>query len=94
MPGDRFALAVGVGGEDQLVGAFERLGDIVEPSGRFGVDLPDHLEIGLGIDRSILGREVPDMAEGGQNLVGGPKYLLIVLALAGDSTMTIFMLFQ
>jgi hypothetical protein len=71
MPGNRFALAIGVGGEDQPVGAFKRFGDVVEPARRLGVDLPDHLEVGVRIDRSVLGREVPDMAERGQNLVGG-----------------------
>ena len=70
MPGDRFTLAIGVGGEDQALGALQRLRDIVEPAGRLGVDLPDHLEILFRIDRSILGWEVPDMAKGGQNLVG------------------------
>ena len=71
VPGDRFALAVRVGCEDQAVGALQRLGDVVEPAGRLGVDLPDHLEIGFRIDRSVLGREVADMAERGQNLIGG-----------------------
>ncbi len=63
MPRDRFALAIGVGCEDQSVGTLERLGDVVESARRLGVDLPDHLEIGLRIDRSILGREIPNMAE-------------------------------
>jgi hypothetical protein len=57
----------------QEVGALERLGNVVEPAGGLGIDFPDHLEVGLRIDRSVLGREVPNMAEGGQNLVGGPQ---------------------
>ena len=73
VPGDRFALAIGVGRENQLVGTLERFGDVVEPAGRLGVDLPDHLEVGLGIDRSVLGREVADMAERRQNLVGSSQ---------------------
>ena len=73
VPGDRFALAIRVGCEDQPVGALQRLGDVVEPAGRLGIDLPDHLEIGVRIDRSVLGREVADMAERGQNLVGGAQ---------------------
>ena len=72
MPGNRFAFAVGVGCENQFVGALERAGDVIEPAGRLGIDLPDHLEIGIGIDRSVLGREVADVAERGQNFVGGP----------------------
>ena len=69
VPGDRFALAVGVGGQDQLVGALDRPGDVVEALLGLGVDLPDHAEIVLGIDRAVLGRQVADMAEGGQYLV-------------------------
>src|SRR6202041_2065259 len=44
--------------------------DVVESAGRLGIDLPDHLEIGLRIDRPILGRQVADMTKRGQNLVG------------------------
>jgi hypothetical protein len=70
VPGDRFALTIGVGCEDQLVGALQRLGDIIEPASRLGIHFPDHLEIGLRIDRSVLRREIADVAERGQNLVG------------------------
>ncbi len=73
VPGDRFALAIGVGCENQAVGALQGAGDVVEPAGRLGVDLPDHLEIGVRIDRSVLGGKVADMAERGQNLVGGAQ---------------------
>ena len=73
MPGNRLSLAIGVGGEDQPVGALQRPGDVVEPAGGLGIDLPDHLEIGVGIDRSILGRQVADMAERGQHLIGGAQ---------------------
>ncbi|MBA7681328.1 hypothetical protein ES703_89666 [subsurface metagenome] len=73
VPGDGLALAIGVGCENQAVGTLERLGDVVEPAVRLGVDLPDHLEIGFRIDRSVLGGEVADMAERRQDLVGGPQ---------------------
>src|SRR5262249_23899178 len=43
--------------------------------------LRDHLEIGLGIDRSVLGREVADMAERRQDLVGGPQIFVDRLGL-------------
>src|SRR6202035_2782284 len=43
---------------------------LVEPAVGLGVDLPDHLKIMFRIDRSVLGREVADMPERGQNLVG------------------------
>ena len=71
VPGDRLALPIRVGCEDQLVSALERLGDVVEPARSLGVGLPDHLKICLRIDRAIFGGEVSNMAVGGQNLVGG-----------------------
>ncbi|MGY3291194.1 hypothetical protein ACVWWP_004261 [Bradyrhizobium sp. LM3.6] len=70
VPGDGLALAIRVGRENQAVSALQGFCDVVEPAGRFGVDLPDHLEIGIGIDGAVLRRQVPDMAERGQNLVG------------------------
>ena len=73
VPGNRLALAVGVGGEDQLVGILDRLGDVGEPLLRLGVDLPEHVEVGVRVDRAILRRQVADMAERGQNLVAGPE---------------------
>ncbi|MFK4589746.1 hypothetical protein ABIF55_005160 [Bradyrhizobium diazoefficiens] len=76
VPGDGLALAIRVGGENQAVGVLQRLGDIVEPAGRLGVDLPDHLEIGVRIDGTVLRREVADMAERGQNLIGRAQILV------------------
>ena len=76
MPGDRLALAVGVGGEDELGGALDRLGDVAEPLLRLGVDLPDHLEVGVRIDRSVLGGQVADMAERRQHLVAAAEILV------------------
>ena len=73
VPGDRLALAVRVGGQDQGVGALEGAGDVVEPLLRLGVDLPEHLEIIVRIDRAVLGRQVADMAKRGQNLVAGAQ---------------------
>ena len=73
VPGDRLALAVGVGGQDQLVGAFYRPGNVVQAFSRLVVDLPEHVEIVLGIDRSVLRREVAYMAERRQYLVAGAK---------------------
>jgi hypothetical protein len=57
------------------------LGDVVEPAGGLGIDLPDHAEIGVRIDRSVLGREVADMAERGHHLVGGAQILVDRLGL-------------
>ena len=83
VPGDRLALAIRVGGEDQLVGALDGLGDVVEALLRLGVDLPDHVEIVVRIDRAVLGRQVADMAERGQHLVAGPEIFVDRLGLGG-----------
>ena len=40
MPGDRFAFAVGVGGENEAVVGLEGGGDVGEALGRLAVDLP------------------------------------------------------
>ena len=76
VPGDGLALAIRVGGENQAVSALEGLGNVVEPAGRLGVDLPDHLEIGVGIDGAVLRGQVADMAKRGQNLVGRAQILV------------------
>ena len=69
VPGDRLALAIGVGREDDPVGVLHRLGDVGQPLGRFGIDVPEHGEIGVGIDRAVLGRQIADMAIGRIDLV-------------------------
>ncbi len=66
MPRDRFALAIGVGGEDQLVGALQRLCDLVDAGLGAAVDLPDHLEVVVGRDRAVFRRQVAHMAIGGE----------------------------
>jgi hypothetical protein len=91
MPGDRFAFAVGVGREIEPLGAAHRLGHRLDVLLGFAVDLPRHREIVVGQHRAVLGRQVADMAIARHDLVVGPRYLLMVFALAGDSTMTTFM---
>ena len=71
MPGDRLAFAVGVGRQNEGVGLLERMGDVVDALLRLRIDLPEHLEIIVGVDRSVLGRQVTDMAKGGQDLITG-----------------------
>ena len=83
MPGDRFALAVGVGRQNELVGALDGLGDVVQPLLRLGIDLPQHAEIVVGIDRAALGRQVADMAEGGQDFVVLAQIFIDRLRLGG-----------
>jgi hypothetical protein len=69
VPGDRLALAIGVGCQDQLIGVFDGPGDIVQALLRLGIDLPNHAKIGIGLDRTAFGRKVSDMAKRGQNFV-------------------------
>ena len=63
VPRDRFAFAIRVGGEDQLVGALERPRDIIDPLVRPGVDLPKHVEIVVRVDGAVLGGQVADVAK-------------------------------
>ena len=84
MPGDGLALAVRVGGQDQLVGPFDRPHDLVHVLLGLGVDLPEHVEIVLGIDRAVLGRQVPHMAERGQHLIAAAQILVDRLGLGGQ----------
>ena len=81
VPGNRLALTIGVGRENQLVGAFDRAGDIVHPLLGAFVDLPDHLEIGVRIDRAVLGRQIANMAKRGQHLIAGAEILIDGLGL-------------
>ena len=67
MPGNRLAFAIGVGGEDELVGILQRRGDLVDALGGLAVDVPGHGEVALGLDRAVLGRQVADMAIGGED---------------------------
>ncbi len=61
LPGDRLALAVGIGGEDQALGLGERGPDRAHypPGSRGGA--VDHLEVALGKDRAVLRRQVAHM---------------------------------
>ena len=65
VPRDRLALAVGVGRQNDPIGAPDRDANVAEPLGRLGVDLPAHGEIVVRIDRAVLGGEIADVAIGG-----------------------------
>ena len=92
MPGDRFAFAVRVGRQNELVGAPDGVGDILQPLLRLRIDFPNHLEIVIGIDRSVLGRQVTDVPEGGQNFITPAQIGIDRLCLCGRfPTTTIFM---
>ena len=69
MPGNGFALAVGVGGEDQFVGVLEGVGDILETLLGSGVDFPAHGEILVRLYRTVFGRQVADVPKTGEHTV-------------------------
>ena len=69
VPGDRLAFPVRVGRQDHAVGVLDRAADVAQPLGGLGVDLPAHGEIVVRVDRAVLGREVPHMAERGVDVV-------------------------
>src|SRR3546814_4096126 len=73
MPGNRLALAVGVGGEDQGVGILEGPGDVGDGFRSAPGHLVMHLEILVRLDRTVLGRQVADMAERGQDRMAGTE---------------------
>ena len=81
MPGNRLALAVGIGRQNDAVGLLHRLGNVGQALGRLGIDLPEHGEIAGGINRAILGGQIADMAERGVNLVSRPKVFVDRLGL-------------
>ena len=62
VPGDGLALAVGVGREIEVIGAFDRAGDLLQPLLGLGIDRPGHREIVIRPHRAVLGRQVADMA--------------------------------
>jgi hypothetical protein len=81
VPGDRLALAVRVRGEDQLVGALYGAGDVVQPLGSLVIDLPNHAEIVVRIDRAIFRGEVADMTKRGQDLIARAQIFVDRLSL-------------
>ena len=81
MPGDRLAFAVRVGGEDQLVGALQGVGDVLDALLGAVVDLPGHGEIVVRLHRAVLGGQVADMAEARQHLVAGAQIFVDGLGL-------------
>src|SRR5690606_24215029 len=73
VPGDRLALAVRVGGKDQAAILDQRVGDGADVLLALRVDLPLHLEAGLGVDRAVLRGQVADMAVGGEHRVAAAQ---------------------
>ena len=69
VPGDRFAFTVGVGCENQLVGAFQGFLQQAQLLFRFCRDSILGQEAVFDIDRAVFARQVANVAVGGQDLV-------------------------
>ena len=68
VPRNRLALAVGVGREDQPVGALGRVADFLEALLLVAIEFPVHREALVRADAAILGRQVADVTVAGENL--------------------------
>ena len=83
VPGNRLAFAVRVGCENQPVGRFDGIGDVLQPLLGACIHLPDHLEVVIGVDRPVLGRQVADMTIARQDLEIPAQILVDRLRLGG-----------
>ncbi len=83
MPGDGFAFPIGVGRQNELVGLFDRLGDLAHDLLGFAVNLPVHHEIVVGLDRAVLRRQVPDVPVRCDDLVARTQIFVDRLGLSG-----------
>jgi hypothetical protein len=82
VPGDGFAFAIRVGGEDEAIGVFEGVGDVLDVLAGLGIDLPIHREVLVGLHRTVLGGQVADVAVGGQDLIVRAQILVDCLGLS------------
>ena len=69
LPGDRLALAVGIGGEHQRVGIAQRRRDPAQHRSGAAPCGVDHGEAARGVDRAVLRRQVRHMAPCREDLV-------------------------
>ena len=83
VPADRLSLAVGVGGEDQPVGRFQRRGDFANALFRAAGHLPFHGKILVRQDRTVLARQVANMPVRRQYLVVVTKVTVDGLGFCG-----------
>ena len=62
---------------------FEGLGDVGDALAALRVDLPEHPEIVVRVDRAVLCRQIADVPEGGQDLVVAAEIFVDRLRLRG-----------
>ncbi len=67
MPGDRFAFAIGIGGEIKMLGAFDGFDDVLQPLVRLAIHFPRNGKIFIGPNRTFFRRQIAHMAVAGQH---------------------------
>jgi hypothetical protein len=83
VPGDRLAFPIGVGSEDQFVRRLDGVGDFFEYFLGLSVNVPVHRKVVVGLDRPVLGRQIANVPEGGDDLVAAAEVLVDGLGLGG-----------
>ena len=83
MPGNGLSFAVGVGGQDQLVGRSDGIGDLAHDLAGSAIHVPVHGKVLVGLHRAVLGRQVAHVAVGREHFVAGAEILIDRLGL-GD----------
>ena len=83
MPGDRFALAIRVGGEIQGLGALQGLGYGANLFVAASVGLPVHGEVMVRPNAAILGRQIAHMAKTGKNRISAAEITVDGLGFGG-----------
>jgi hypothetical protein len=84
VPGNGFALAIGVGRQNELVGLADGFRDLAHNFARpVVVGRPVHGEVVRRLDRAILRRQVPDVAETRDDLEARTQILVDGFRLSG-----------
>ena len=82
VPADRLSLAIRVGRKDQRVVIFQCVRNGLDVFFALTRDFPNHFESIVGINGSILWRQIPDVSVGCENRVVGPQIFVYCLGLS------------
>src|SRR3546814_2434739 len=88
VPGNRLALAVRVGREDQRLGLLRLVGDGAQLLGLVGIGFPFHRETGVWIDRAVLGGKIADVTIGCEDAIFAAQIFFDGLCLGRDRKST------
>ena len=83
VPGNGFAFAIRVGGEDQFGGLFDRVGDLFHHLFAAVLDFPVHFEVFVWLHGVVLSGQVPNVANGRDHLVARAQILVDGFGLGG-----------